>query len=130
MEQLFDIHKVGKSGVKFDAKKLEYLNQQHIKHLFTYYQSQEDLEDCIKMWRQVLLTTLPEHLHSKIRSMSDAKTTMVMDMMKSRIRFYADLKAHTYFFEEPTYQQAASTKFLKKLKRDNDEKIDILNDLI
>jgi hypothetical protein len=26
MQQVFNIHKVGKSGVKFDEKKLEYLN--------------------------------------------------------------------------------------------------------
>jgi|TARA_B110001450_G_C17440922_1_gene407905 hypothetical protein len=56
--------------------------------------------------------------------------TMIMDMMKTRIHFYRELLTHTYFFEEPTYQGAASEKFLRNLKRPNKEKIEILNDLI
>jgi hypothetical protein len=56
--------------------------------------------------------------------------TMIMDMMKTRIHFYHELLTHTYFFEEPTYQGAASAKFLRNLKRPNKEKIEILNDLI
>ena len=38
MEQLFQIEKTGKSGVKFDAKKLEYLNSMHIRNKFAYYE--------------------------------------------------------------------------------------------
>ena len=38
MEKLFKIEKVGKSGVKFDPKKLEFLNQNHIRNKFTYFQ--------------------------------------------------------------------------------------------
>lgn len=42
MEKLFKIEKVGKSGVKFDPKKLEFLNQNHIRNKFTYF---EDLSE-------------------------------------------------------------------------------------
>ena len=47
-----------------------------------------------------------------------------MDMMKTRIHFYHDLLAHSYFFEEPTYEGPASEKFLRNLKRPNEEKIE------
>jgi glutamyl/glutaminyl-tRNA synthetase len=32
MEQMFNIQKVGKSGVKFEEKKLEFLNSMHIRN--------------------------------------------------------------------------------------------------
>lgn len=42
MEALFNIKKVGKSGVKFDERKLEFLNAMHIRDKFTFY---EDVEE-------------------------------------------------------------------------------------
>ena len=42
MEKMFNIEKVGKSGVKFEEKKLEYLNKMHIMNRFTYFESNED----------------------------------------------------------------------------------------
>jgi hypothetical protein len=63
-----------------------------------------------------MIETLPKHLHSSIRSMSDSKMINVMDMMKIRIHFYNDLKNHTYFFEDPEYDTARGEKFLNKLK--------------
>lgn len=38
MEQLFDIEKIGKSGVKFEEQKLEYLNSMHIRNKFAYFE--------------------------------------------------------------------------------------------
>lgn len=38
MEQIFQIEKVGKSGVKFEEKKLEFLNKMHIMNKFTYFE--------------------------------------------------------------------------------------------
>ena len=53
-----------------------------------------------------------------------------MDMMKIRIHFYSDLLNHTYFFEEPSYENEIGKKFLKKLKQPNEVKREILQDLI
>ena len=50
-----------------------------------------------------------------------------MDLMKVRIHFYRDMAQHSYFFEEPEYNEKALTeKFLKKLKQTNSTKIQIL----
>lgn len=77
-----------------------------------------------------MLKTLPEHLHSKIRSMSDTKMTSIMDMMKIRIHFYSDLLNHTYFFEEPVYDSPITSKFMHKLKQSNEVNSEILKDLL
>ena len=64
MEKLFNINKIGKSGVKFEEKKLEFLNSMHIRNLFTYYEDASERNECLSLWRQVLLDTLPQDLHS------------------------------------------------------------------
>jgi len=130
MEQIFNISKVGKSGVKFEEKKLEFLNAMHIRNLFTYYEEASEKKGCLDMWRDVLLETLPSNLHSKIRATSDLKMTRVMDMMKTRIHFYSDLLNHTYFWEQPSYDTARGKKFLRKLHQPDSVKIEILKDLI
>lgn len=99
MEKLFNIEKVGKSGVKFDLQKLEYLNQMHVRNKFTYFEDPTEKKACVDEFRQLLLDTLDPRLHSKVRSTSDLKLCKIMDMMKQRIHFYDDLKNHTYFFE-------------------------------
>lgn len=51
MEKVFNITKIGKSGVKFDQKKLEFLNASHIRNRFTYYQDEAELKQLLKEWR-------------------------------------------------------------------------------
>ena len=116
MEALFNIGKVGKSGVKFDTKKLEYLNQMHLRDKFTYDEDDADKKARIGEFRGILLDILDSRLHSKIRSTSDMKICKIMDMMKSRIHFYADLTNHSYFFEQPRYDTGRAKKFFKKLR--------------
>jgi hypothetical protein len=53
-----------------------------------------------------------------------------MDMMKIRIHFYSDLQHHSYFFEDPKYDNDIGQKFLNKLKQPNEVKCEILSDLI
>ena len=119
MEKLFKIEKVGKSGVKFDPRKLEFFNQSHIKNKFTYFEDKAERQQCVNEWRNVLLETMPAHLHRRIRQTSDPKILSIMDMMKVRIHFYKDLLNHTYFFEEPFYNSEHARKFIKKLKQPN-----------
>lgn len=131
MELLFNINKVGKSGVKFEQKKLEYLNSMHIRDQFNYYESEEDKKMCTDEWRKVLLATMPSELSSKIRAMSDFKMTSIMDMMKIRIHFYSDLLNHTYFFQDPSLDTKQGKKTLSKLKNQpHAVKAEILQDLI
>jgi hypothetical protein len=40
MEKIFNIEKIGKSGVKFEEQKLEFLNQMHIRNKFTYFKDE------------------------------------------------------------------------------------------
>ena len=59
MEQLFDIDKIGKSGVKFDEKKLEFLNSMHIRNKFIYFEDESEKKEAIDEWRKVLLNEMP-----------------------------------------------------------------------
>ena len=48
---------------------------------------------------------------------------LIMDTMKQRVHFYKDLLKHTYFFEEPLYNNPQAEKFLKKLSQPAEVKI-------
>lgn len=54
----------------------------------------------------------------------------IMDLMKTRIHFYHDLLNHSYFWEQPEYDTERGKKFLKRLSKTNEVKIEILEDLI
>lgn len=49
--------------------------------------------------------------------------------MKIRIHFYKDMEKHTYFFEDPDYENALTQKFERKLKQSNDINIRVLSDI-
>ena len=51
MEAVFSLGKVGKSGVKFDERKLEFLNSMHIRDKFTYYEDVEERQECVQEFR-------------------------------------------------------------------------------
>lgn len=87
-------------------KKLEFLNAQHIRNKFTYFEDPVDKKNCVTEFRAILLENLDDKFHSKIRQTSDTKLVKIMDMMKPRIHYFKDLKNHTYFFEEPIYSDA------------------------
>ena len=119
MEKVFNIHKIGKSAVKFEEKKLEYLNQQHIRYKYTYLEDVDEKDEAVTAWRQVMLDQMPSNLEKLIRKMPDSKIVKIMDMMKIRIHFYSDLENHTYFFEDPDLMSERSVKFASKLKQPN-----------
>lgn len=130
MEGLFSIGKVGKSGVKFDEGKLEFLNSMHIRDKFTYYQDLEERQECVQEFREIVMKVLDQSLHKRIRQTSDKNMLKIMDMMKQRIHFYSDLENHTYFFVEPLYNTERSQKFEKRLRQPTEVKIEILEDLL
>ena len=47
--------KVGKTGVKLEEKKLEFLNQMHIREKFTYYKDPAEKINCLENWRKMIL---------------------------------------------------------------------------
>ena len=51
MEKMFDIDKIGKSGVKFEEQKLEYLNSMHIRNKFAYYADEDERREVVEEWR-------------------------------------------------------------------------------
>lgn len=59
MEKVFNISKIGKSGVKFDQQKLEFLNASHIRNKFTYYKDESEIKQLLAEWRTVLQAELP-----------------------------------------------------------------------
>jgi len=72
---------------------------------------------------------MPRALHSKVKSCGDSKLCKIMDMMKVRMQFYDDLKNHTYFFTDPTYESQNSKTFLRKIKQSPENNKTILTDL-
>lgn len=113
--ELFDLDKIGKSGVKFNPDKLEYLNSMHIRNRFDHYDELES-KKCTMTWRKMLLDVYPTSFHSQIRAMKESKLTRVMDVMKIRIHFYKDMLQHSYFFKDPDYEDEIAQRFYRKLK--------------
>ena len=72
---------------------------------------------------------MPEHLQKAIAGMNDLKMVKVMDMMKVRMRYEADIKNHAYLWTDPDYRTELGNKFLKKLKRKANENAQVLKDL-
>ena len=64
----------------------------------------------------MLIENLQEDLHASVKKIGEPKMRKIMDLMKTRIHFYSDMKNHTYFFIEPTYDTTMSQGFLNKLK--------------
>ena len=64
----------------------------------------------------MLAEEMPLRLHPVIKRMSETKLLKVMDMMKVRMRYIADIRNHGYFFELPNYQTDLGKGFIKKLK--------------
>lgn len=91
LEAYFDILKIGKSPCKFEEEKFKYLNSQHIRKKYVYYNSDERKESTTR-FRKLLLEQLPEYLHSEIRKFLYPKLAKIMDLMIPRIQFYGDLK--------------------------------------
>jgi glutamyl/glutaminyl-tRNA synthetase len=72
--KMFDLEKVGKSGVKFSMEKLEYFNQMHIRKRFDIAGLNED--EALKKvseWRELLIHHLPNGLHNTIREYDNVK---------------------------------------------------------
>lgn len=114
-EQLFNLDKVGKSGVKLDETKMEYFNSMHLRNRFNYFNEDEKME-AIQDWRNVLLDTMPKELHLSIKKMSNEKMAKVMELMKKRIHFFHEMLYHKYLFETPYYNSELAQKLIKRVK--------------
>lgn len=93
--RMFELEKVGKSGVKFSMDKLEFFNQMHIRRRF-------DVQGCtdaqvtekIEQWRTLLLENLPGELHPTIRHYEAERLSKIMALMSVRIHFFHDMANH------------------------------------
>lgn len=101
----------------------------HLRSKFEYYDAHLDMKRSVNSWRKMLLDVLPADIHPGVKKVSEPKMRKIMDLMKIRIHFYSDMKNHTYFFIEPTYDNDFSQKLFKKLKQPNDVKVKILEGL-
>lgn len=83
----------------------------HIRNRFEYLNPLE-MKKSANSWRKMILDHSDEHLHSAVKKISEPKMIKIMDLMKIRIHFYKDLRNHTYFFTDPSYDTKIATKFL------------------
>ena len=92
MIQQFNLDKVGKSGAKFAIEKLEYLNAQHIRDRFNYIEgNEEEAKAAVAKWRSMLAEEMPKALSGAISRTPDHLLLKVMDLMKVRMRYLADI---------------------------------------
>ena len=76
----------------------------HIRDKFDYIEGNAtEAAACVKVWRKEINKEMPESLSSAMNRMPDHLMLKIMDMMKIRMRFMADIKNHAYFFTDPDY---------------------------
>jgi len=75
------------------------LNSQHIKLKYAYI-SEEEKWAAVERWRKFMLDTFPSSA-LKIQGMDPLRMLLIMDSMKSRLRFLHEIKNHAYFFQPP-----------------------------
>jgi glutamyl-tRNA synthetase len=102
----FSLDRVQKSGARFDEKRLEWMNGQHIRLL--------SLDD--------LYTRVADFWPASAAAASEEKKKLVLGLVQDRLKTLNDLAILTdYFFTEPTPDPAmiASNKQLAKLSTDD-----------
>ena len=109
----FSLNRVQHSGARFDEKRLEWMNGQHIRNLTI-----DDLYDRVADFWPESAKDIPEE-----------KKKQVLALVQDRLKTLADLPILTdYFFTEPTpnWQMVDDNKQLSKLSRD--EAVALLNE--
>jgi glutamyl-tRNA synthetase len=102
--QKFSLDRVGRSGARFDEKRLVWMNGQWIKRL--------ELDD--------LMTRAQDFWGAAASSASESDKRAVLAVVQERLKTLADLPALSdYFFAEPTanWELVDNNKQLKKLPR-------------
>ena len=101
----FSLDRVQRSGARFDEKRLEWMNGQHIRQL--------SLDD--------LYTRITEFWPKEASDADDAYKKELLGLVQDRLKTLADLPTLTsYFFAEPTpdWTMIEGNKQLKKLSRE------------
>ncbi len=101
----FSLDRVGRSGARFDEKRLEWMNGQHIRNLST----NELAERAVNFWGESAKATSPERQRE------------ILELVKDRLKTLADLPLLTeYFFERPApnWSMVNDNKQLSKLSND------------
>ncbi|MBT8398929.1 MAG: glutamate--tRNA ligase [Rhodothermia bacterium] len=95
LEEVFSLNRVGQSGVQFSPDKLRWYNEQHLRSLDN---------------GKILMRAKP-HLKASGIQASDDYLLRVINLMRDRITFAADIASNRYFFEDP---QSFDAKGLQK----------------
>ena len=105
----FSLDHVQRSGARFDAKRLEWMNGQHIREL--------SLDDLYERVADFWPTDADDN---------DTYKKNVLELMQARLKTLKDLESTSYFFTDPTpdWSLADSSKPLRKL--DNSERKNLL----
>ena len=107
----FDYHNISKSPAVFDIVKLKWMNGEYIKAM--------DNERFYEMAMPYLKEVIKKDLDSY----------KILDMVKTRIEIFPDIKEHIDFFEElPEYDVAMYTH--KKMKTDSAISLEVLKEVL
>jgi len=107
----FDYHKVSKSPAVFDIVKLRWMNGEYIKAM--------DNEKFYEMAMPYIDEVITKDLDKK----------KILDMVKTRIEVFPDIKDHIDFFEElPEYDIEMYTH--KKMKTDREISLEVLREVL
>lgn len=100
----FSLKRVGRSGARFDEKRLLWVNGHFIRELSV----QELYDKCQNFWPDLASTA------------SEATKKQVLTLAQDRLKTLADLRSFSYFFAEPKEDWSLITdnKQLKKFERD------------
>ena len=97
----FSLERVGQSGVQFDADKLRWMNEQHLRGL-------DDKE---------LLARVRPSLSDEGLAANEDYLSQVLELMRDRISLSTDLSDSRYFFEDPKEYDDAGVR--KRWKDDS-----------
>ena len=106
---------MSKTPAVYSYDKLLYLNQQHLKLRFHYF-DQLEMKRCLLSFRKLLIDTLPADLHPAVKRYPEPRLRKLMDLLKERLKLPTDLKHHAYFFSPP---ELAPQELLKPLSKEH-----------
>ncbi len=74
------------------------------------------MKRCVQNWRKLLIDSLEPDLAAAAKKANEHKLRRMMDVLRGKIRFPADVNNHGYFLREPDFLGRDATVAAKVLK--------------
>jgi hypothetical protein len=75
------------------------------------------MKRCVQNWRKLLIDSLEPDLAAAAKKANEHKLRRMMDVLRGKIRFPADVNNHGYFLREPDFLGRDATVAAKVLKQ-------------